>query len=279
MRNLILILGDQLDAESSALDDFDARQDALWMAEVDSETTHVWAHKLRIALFLAAMRHHRDAHLARGRQVHYHSLTTRRSDDRGSSHAEVLASDVRRLKPRKLIVVEPGDFRVRQSLLDTAHDLGLELEIRPDRHFYCSTAEFAAYARGRKSLLLEYFYRDQRKRHGVLMEPDGTPAGGQWNFDHSNRESFGRTGPKNLPRPKSFTPDVLTREVLDLVARRYARHPGRLESFDLPVTRKQARAQLAHFVDQVLPDFGAWEDAMWTDEPFLYHSASRLRST
>jgi deoxyribodipyrimidine photolyase-related protein len=272
MRHLVLILGDQLDARSAALDGFDTEQDALWMAEVESETTHVWCHKKRIALFLAAMRHHRDAHLSRGRTVHYHELTIDRRRDLSGSHAAVLEKDVRRLKPSRLIVVEPGDFRVRQSLIDMAGRLGLELEIRPDRHFYCSTDEFETYARGRKSLILEFFYREMRRRHGVLMDPDGQPVGGEWNLDRENRKSFGRSGPKNLPRPRRFQPDDTTKGVLKLVGQRFASHPGVLDGFDLPVTREQSRQLLRHFVAKVLPDFGAWEDAMWTDEPFLYHS-------
>ncbi len=272
MRNLVIILGDQLDARSRALDGFDPAVDALWMAEVESETTHVWCHKLRIAYFLAAMRHHRDAHQARGRTVHYHELTRQRSHDRGHSHAELLMQDVGRLKPERLIVVEPGDWRVRQSLLDAAGRLGLELEIRDDRHFYCSTAEFQKYAAGRKGLILEFFYRDMRRKHDVLMTPAGKPVGGQWNYDRENRRSFGKAGPWDLPRPRTFRPDATTAAVLEMVADRFAAHPGSLDGFDLPVTRQAARQLLAHFVQHVLPQFGVWEDAMWTDEPFLYHS-------
>ena len=60
MRNLILVLGDKLDSASAAFDGYDSETDVVWMAEVEEETTHVWCHKLRIALFLSAMRHFRD---------------------------------------------------------------------------------------------------------------------------------------------------------------------------------------------------------------------------
>lgn len=271
MRNLILILGDQLDQESAAFDGFDSECDVAWMTEVESEATHVWCHKLRIAFFLAAMRHFRDELVCKERRVEYHELTRQPSKDLGKTFGEILGKDVRRLKPERLIVVEPGDFRVLEHLQAKADELGVELEIRPDRHFYCSIDEFRAYAEGRKKLLLEYFYRHMRKKHDVLMEGN-QPVDGQWNFDRDNRESFGRSGPCNVPRPKRCRSDAVTKQVIDLVESRFADHPGSLDHFMLPVTRRQARPLLRHFIEHVLPEFGRWEDAMWTDEPFLYHS-------
>jgi hypothetical protein len=74
MRHLVLILGDQLDRRSAALDGFDPTCDAIWMAEVAEEATHVWSHKARIAIFLSAMRHFRDWLRQQGYTVHYHAL-------------------------------------------------------------------------------------------------------------------------------------------------------------------------------------------------------------
>ncbi len=82
----------------------------------------------------------------------------------------------------------PGDWRVWQSLKAVAEGAGLALEVCEDRHFYTSVRDFAAHAKGRKALRLEYFYRELRQRHDVLMV-DGQPEGGQWNFDADNRES------------------------------------------------------------------------------------------
>ncbi|MEQ9410493.1 MAG: cryptochrome/photolyase family protein [Fuerstiella sp.] len=271
MRNLVLVLGDQLDHTSSAFDSFDVERDVVWMAEVAEETTHVWCHKLRITLFLSAMRHFRDELIRKKRSVEYHEMSPHASDDVGTSLGEVLATDAARLKPERLVMTEPGDDRVRRQLQQVADDLGLNLEIRPDRHFYCSVDEFADYAEGRSGLMLEYFYRHLRKKHDVLMDGD-EPAGGQWNFDHDNRDSFGRAGPGELPQQKTFAPDTVTADVIQLVKARFADHPGSAEHFTLPVTRRQAKAFLKHFIEHALPDFGRWEDAMWTDEAFLYHS-------
>lgn len=177
MRNLILVLGDQLDQSSAAFDGFDSEHDVVWMAEAEEESVHVWCHKLRIAMFLSAMRHFRDELTKSKRRVEYHELQRQPSKDRGRSFGEILRLDVKRLKPERLVVVEPGDFRVRQQLQTVAHELGIQLDIRPDRHFYCSIDEFAEYADGRKSLLLEFFYRDMRKKHDVLMN-NSQPEGG-----------------------------------------------------------------------------------------------------
>jgi deoxyribodipyrimidine photolyase-related protein len=273
MRNLVLVLGDQLDAESAAFDDFDPKHDAVWMAEVDEETTHVWCHKLRIVMFLAAMRHFRDGLTERGFAVHYTEMPVDPKQDRGAGFAEVLAKDVRRLKPQRLIVCEPGDFRVRQSLEATAKTLKLPLEIRADRHFYDSIDSFRDWSKNRKSLLLETYYRHMRKTHDVLMTPGGEPEGGAWNLDHENRDAFSRKGPPaSLQSPRRFRPDGVTQGVIDMVAVRFADHPGSLEHMTLPVTRSQALAFLNDFIENRLPDFGRWEDAMWTGQPFLYHS-------
>lgn len=273
MRNLILIFGDQLDRDSAVFDEFDSDRDAIWMAEVDEEATHVWCHKLRIAFFFAALRHFRDDQLSRGRTVHYTELPRRPSDDRGKSFADVLRKDIHIHHPERLVVVRPGDHRVLCMIQSVANEQDVELELREDRHFYGSVEDFNDWADQRHGLVLENFYRDQRRRFDVLMQEDGSPTGGSWNFDADNRESFGRDGPPmQMKAPRRFRPDDTTRAVVELVEHRFADHPGSLDHFDLPVNRDDALALLRDFVEHRLPDFGTWEDAMWTDEAFLFHS-------
>jgi deoxyribodipyrimidine photolyase-related protein len=267
-RHLVIVLGDQLDPDASAFDGFDPAADRVFMAEVAEESTHVRSHRARTALFLAAMRRFRDELTARGRIVRYTAL-----DDRTNTGtlAGELGRAARALRPKRLIMTEPGDYRVRESLRQTARELGLELEERTDRHFLSTPAEFAEHARGRKQLRLEFFYRELRQRTGILMDGD-EPVGGRWNFDAENRGSFGKAGPGLIPEPRSFEPDPVTREVIDLVGRRFPEHPGSLERFDWPVSREQARAALDDFIRHRLADFGQYQDAMWSNRPFLYHS-------
>lgn len=271
MRDLILVLGDQLDLDAAAFDGFDAACDAVWMAEVAEESTHVWSSKPRTVMFLAAMRHFAQALHAAGRPLHYTQLDD--PANRGSLPAQ-LQADLERLCPARLVMTAPGDWRVLQALQAVAQARGLALEIREDRHFYCSVRDFAAHARGRKSLRMEYFYREMRRRHGVLMSArhEGEPEGGQWNFDAENREAFGVAGPGEVPPRAVFEPDALTREVIALVERRFAGHPGRLEHFAWPVTRGQALVALQRFITERLPLFGRYQDAMWPGEPWLYHA-------
>ncbi len=268
IRHLILVLGDQLDFESAAWDGLDLQRDVVWMAEVVQESTHVWSHQARIVLFLSAMRHFRDALRQRGFTVHYTELDAK--DNTGTLAGELMAV-TRQLRPERLIAVQPGDWRVASELTGAARTLGLPLEIREDRHFLCSTTEFARHADARKSLRMEFFYREMRHRTGVLMEKDG-PIGGSWNFDSENRESFGKGGPGFIQQPVAFPPDETTREVIQLVRRCFPKHPGNLDAFDWPLTRAEALRALDDFIEHRLPLFGTYQDAMWTDVPWLYHS-------
>jgi deoxyribodipyrimidine photolyase-related protein len=268
VRNLVVVLGDQLDLDAAAFDGFDPAQDTVWMAEAEEESTHVWSSKQRIAIFLSAMRHFAQSLRAAGRPLHY-----TRIDDPANhgSLAAGLQSALTTLAPQRVVMTAPGDWRVWQSLKAVVESAGLALEICEDRHFYTTVREFAAHAKGRKSLRLEYFYRELRQRHAVLMQ-DGQPAGGQWNFDADNRESFGRAGPGALPQRATFEPDALTREVIALVNTRFTQHPGTLDSFGWPVTREQSLQALQRFIEQRLSLFGRYEDALWPGEPWLYHS-------
>jgi len=269
MRSLVLVLGDQLDPASSAFDGFDAKQDAVWMAEVAEESTHVWSSKPRIAMFLAAMRHFRTACEQAGRKVHYTAL-----DDRGNTgtlRSELIRA-VRRLKPKSLVITEPGDFRVASALESAAEELGIPLDVRTDRHFFATRDEFRQHVLGRKQLRQEFYYRELRRRHRVLVDEEGEPEGGQWNFDHDNRGAFGKGGPGKVLPPVRFVPDALTRDVLALVEKRFAKHPGDLSAFDWPMTPAEARRALDDFIAHRLADFGLYQDAMWTEQPWLYHS-------
>ncbi len=271
LRHLILVLGDQLDLGAAAFDGFDSAQDAVWMAEADAESTHVWSSKQRIAVFLSAMRHFAQALRDAGRPLYYHRL-----DDTGTaanldSLGAKLQADLVALAPQRVLMTAPGDWRVFQQLKVATEAAGLVLEVCADRHFFTTVSDFAAHAHGRKSLRLEYFYRELRQRHNILMDA-GQPTGGQWNFDADNREAFGPQGPGLVPARAAFEPDELTRAVIALVNARFADHPGSLESFAWPVTRSHALQALQRFVDERLPLFGRFEDALWPGEPWLYHS-------
>lgn len=272
MAKLVLVLGDQLDMASSAFDDFNPEHDAIWMAEVVEESTHVWSSKQRTTLFLSAMRHFAEALRARGWRVHYLRLDDERvpSATRASLSA-ALTDAIARWAPDSLVLTAPGDWRVLAAVRRVADGAGVALDLRDDRHFFSTVREFAAHAAGRKQLRMEYWYREQRKKTGVLMDGDA-PIGGQWNFDHDNRASFGKGGPVAVPPRSQFAPDATTRAVMALVNERFADHPGTNASFAWPVTREQALAALDAFIRERLPQFGEHQDAMWSGETWLYHA-------
>jgi deoxyribodipyrimidine photolyase-related protein len=267
MRNLVVVLGDQLDRGSDAYSGFDPRHDVVWMAEVSDEATQVWSHKARIALFLAAMRHLRDDLVARGWTLAYRSL----EEHGAATLAQALVEDLAKLAPQRIVMLEAGEHRVAEAIAAAARSADITLEVRPDRHFLIGRTEFARWAGKRKALRMEHFYRWIRQRDGTLMEGK-VPLGGRWNFDADNRGAFGKSGPGLLPAPQRFTPDAITQRVLDLVERRFPDHPGSLEHFDWPVTPDDAERALQDFVSHRLAAFGATQDAMWRGEPWLYHS-------
>lgn len=265
MKKLILILGDQLDINSSALRDFDPTTDEVLMVESQNESTYVWSHKAKIAIFLSAMRHFAQTLLSKKIPLTYikeSSLTIE----------EELKHQLIQKKVTHLVCVEPGEYRLKLAIENLARDLNVHLSMEDDHHFYCSNQEFREWVADKKELRLEYFYRYMRKKHHILIDDDEQPVGGQWNFDDQNRKPYSKNGPGLIDAPLIFAPDEISHEVLEFVERQYSEHPGSLEHFSWPVTREQALAALKHFVNHRLATFGIYQDAMWKETPFGWHS-------
>lgn len=270
-RHLILILGDQLTLDNPALDKFDPTCDCILMAEVMAEGSHVWSHKARIALFLSAMRHFAQALEEKGFPLIYLKLGAHDSPDLPA----VWRSTIAQLNPKKIIVCEPGEYRILQMLTAVTRDSAAQLVVRDDTHFMCSQADFRHWAGHSKTLRMEFFYRNMRKQHHVLMQ-HGQPEGGEWNYDNANRKPFDKQGPQALPEIPHFAIDLITHQVFADVEHFFPEHPGSLQHFCWPVTRTQALELLTAFIQHKLADFGAHQDAMWQAEQpahaFLWHS-------
>ncbi|MDJ0945004.1 MAG: cryptochrome/photolyase family protein [Kiloniellales bacterium] len=266
VETLRFLLGDQLSRDLSSLQDLDPARDVILMTEVAEETTYVPHHPKKIALILSAMRHFAAELAAEGVTVDYVRLDD--SDNAGSFGAE-LRRAVARHRPRRVVVCEPGEYRVWEAMQGWSEDLGLAVEIRDDDRFLCSRRDFADWAGERKQMRMEHFYRWMRRRSGLLMEGE-RPKGGEWNFDKENRKRL----PAGLepPPPPAVAPDAITAEVLDLVGRRFGDHFGRLEGFGFAVTRSDALALLRDFVETALPRFGDYQDAMKQDAAVLFHA-------
>ncbi len=263
-RHLRFVFGDQLTRTLSALRDIDPAQDIVVMIEAAGEALNVPHHKQKIAFVLSAMRHFAADLRAEGLRVDYVQM-----DAHGNQQdlGRELAKAVQRHAPAAVIVTEPSEWRAMQLM--QAWSLGAPLEVREDHRFFCSRADFAALTKAKKTGRMGFFYREMRRRTGLLMCADG-PEGGQWNFDPDNRKALPQG--QRPPARTRFAPDAITTEVLALVAARFANHFGDLTPFGWAVTRADALLALDHFVTDCLPNFGTYQDAMKTGEDFLYHS-------
>ncbi len=266
MTLLRVVLGDQLTHSLATLTDLDSQRDVVLMVEVAEETTYVPHHQQKIAFILSAMRHFAEALRGNGANVDYVELDD--PANTGSFTGE-LARATKRHRASKVIVTEPGEYRVLAAIRGWEAKLGVPVEIRTDDRFFATKERFAHWAERRTSYRLEYFYREMRRASGLLMDGDA-PVGGRFNFDAENRKTLPHGA--SLPIRKRFAPDAITREVLDLVRERFAAHFGDLEPFGWAVTRLDALAALQDFLGHALPHFGDYQDAMKTGEPFVYHS-------
>ncbi len=272
MSVLRLVLGDQLSHGLASLRDYQSG-DLVLMAEVAAEATYVKHHKKKIAFLFSAMRHF--AAELEDRQV---KLAYTRIND--EANAGSLAGEVGRALGAgafdRVVVVEPGEYRLKEEMAGWSERFGLPVEIRRDDRFIATLDRFNAWADGKKRLTMEYFYRELRRESGILMDGD-KPVGGQWNFDHDNRQRL----PADIIIPDRLRvePDAVTASVLEQVGERFCDHFGNLDDFWYAVTADEAQAQLDWFIKNALADLGAYQDAMKQEEAFLFHSVLSLYMT
>uniref|UniRef100_UPI0037D9DB72 cryptochrome/photolyase family protein n=1 Tax=Tardiphaga sp. TaxID=1926292 RepID=UPI0037D9DB72 len=263
MKRLRLVLGDQLTRDVASLCDY-ADGDVVVMAEVAGEATYVKHHKQKIVFVLSAMRHFAEELREEGVTVDYIRFDD--PDNTGSISGE-LQRAVARHRPAELVITSPGEWRLLSAF--KALDPGIPVDIREDDRIFATTARFAAWAEGRKVLRMEFFYREMRRETDLLMEGDA-PAGGQWNYDHDNRKRLPKS--QALPPRFGFATDRITKDVIALVQHHFADHFGDLDGFEWAVTRKDALRSLDDFLINALPNFGKYQDAMASGEPFVFHA-------
>lgn len=183
---LVPVLGDQLTRTLSSLRGCAKEDSVILMMEVWDEATYVRHHKQKIALIFSAMRHFAAELREAGWNVDYVKLT---DDGNSGSFTGEVARAIERHDPRTVRVTEAGEWRVQQAIEEWPGKFACEVEILPDDRFLCSHAEFRDWANGRKHLTMEHFYREMRRKTGLLMRDDGKPVGGEWNYDAENRQS------------------------------------------------------------------------------------------
>ena len=260
---LLPILGDQLSHKLASLQTARIGVDRIVMVEAIAEARYVPHHPQKIALFFAAMRAFARELRELGHAVIYHKL----GDHNHDTLEAAIASNAKDCSG--IVMTEPGEFRVRQEL-----SANLDIEWLEDDRFVCSRAEFETWLSGRKQPRMEHFYRNMRRKTGLLMQGD-EPVGGEWNYDSDNRKKW--DGTIQMPTPVVHRQTSETRDVIDQVAGQFGNNFGSIEGFNWPTTREQALAELSHFITYRLVNFGDYQDAMRQRDldpnaDFLFHS-------
>ena len=266
MSNIRIILGDQLSESISSLKGYNPCTDIILICEVIDEATYVKHHKKKIAFIFSAMRHFAQTLEHKGYKVEYTKLND--THNTGSFSAE-LKRILKKYNFNHVIMTYPGEYRVLHDIYSLEKELNIHLEIREDNRFLCTPEEFACWAKDRKQLRMEYFYREMRKKYSILMQGE-IPIGGQWNYDSENRKP-----PKEgltIPPPYKVKVNEIVQEVISLVTERFDNHFGDIEPFYFAVTRADALKVLDRFIEERLPYFGDYQDAMIQGEPWMYHS-------
>ena len=238
----------------------------VFMAEDVGLCTYEKHHQQKIVLFLAAMRSYHDELRAAGYSVHYIELDA--SDSR--TYEQKLADAMQQAKADSISHFEVEDKPMERRLVEFAKEQGFEREEFESPMFTCTRAEFAEFAAGKPRLLMADFYKEQRRKLSILLDDDGQPTGGQWSFDAENRKKL----PRDLTPPEIPAPDTgrHVEDVIKLVRKEFADHPGNASEFWWPVTRDQARQWLDDFIANRLGQFGPYEDAMTTRSATVFHS-------
>ena len=233
-----------------------------FIESVDKGASMPW-HRQKLVLILSAMRHFADALIAAGYRVDYR---------RAPGYADGIAAAALEHHSTRVVATEGREQEMVDALDRAAallDNVGITLELLPDRGFLATREEFTRWAGKKKELRMEFFYREMRRKHDILMEPDGKPTGGDWNFDAENRKAWPKG--KAVPERMTFPPDETTRAIMQRVAGWTGRW-GSVDGFSLPVTREDAKAMLERFITERLPEFGPYEDAMQHGHADMLHS-------
>lgn len=270
VRQVRLILGDQLNAHHSWFAGGPNPDHLYLMMEVRSETDYARHHVQKVLAFFAAMRLFSEELRASGHRVRYISL-----DDPANDQSIVGNIDrcLVETTAREVAWMLPDEWRVDEHLREAAErwrSRGLHVEIADTEHFLTGREDLAVHFKGKKTFLMESFYRMMRRKHEVLLEPDGEPTGGAWNFDATNRKKL----PKGHvpPHPLLFDRDVT--ELADMIVNAGVETVGQVDArhFSWPVTRAEGLQLLKSFTEELLPHFGDFQDAMTTESWAVYHS-------
>ena len=262
---LRLILGDQLNSQHSWFTSTDPDVSYLMM-EMRQETDYVNHHVQKVVGFFLAMRHFAKELKQQGHRVIYLRLD---DPDNQQSLAAQLPLLIEKEGITRFEYQLPDEFRLDQLLQSTCASLGIPCQAVDTEHFLTSREFLNDFFKGKKTFLMETFYREMRKKYQVLM--DGKePITGQWNYDQDNRQSL---KDKSLLK-KAYTHPKQVHELCAMLEKSCVKTIGNIdaEQFPWPTSRQESLEVLAYFCEELLEHFGAYQDALTTWDPFLFHS-------
>ena len=266
MSILRVILGDQLTDSISSLNNCDKSEDIILISEVIEEATFIPHHKKKLVFIFSAMRHFALDLKNDGFNVIYNKLND--PDNSGSLTGEI-SRLIKNQSFEKIVITSPSEFRVLKEIESLGKKINISIEILSDDRYFVEIEDFKQWAFNRKQLRMENFYRDQRRKHSILMNGID-PVGGQWNFDSDNRKPF--NSDLKIPTPFTNFPDQITQEVIEMVTTCFPEHFGEIEPFIFAVNRHQALQAFKLFLEERLLYFGDFQDSMVQGEPWMFHS-------
>ena len=265
MTTIRLILGDQLNINHFWFDQVDESTVYVFM-EVRQETDYVLHHAQKILAIFSAMRDMARQLRALGHRVHYVAI-----DDSDNLHGIPSNIDalVAHYQAGAVEYQEPDEWRLDQQLYHHGRAASVPWRMVDSEHFYTSRHGAADIFYGRKQWLMEYFYRQMRSQHQVLMDGE-KPVGSQWNYDHDNRKPW--RGVPAEPRDLRTTHDHSALWHTIVAAGVASFGEPRADKLAWPVNRDESLQQLEAFVRDALPYFGDFQDAMSVSAWRLFHS-------
>jgi deoxyribodipyrimidine photolyase-related protein len=253
----VWVLGDQLSRRQGPLAD---DPDRVVMVEAAAFARRRRYHPQKLVLVFAAMRHLRDDLRDDGVEVVY---------ERAETFGEGLDAYFEQYPGDDLVVQRPASHGAADRLRRLVEARGGSLDVVANQNFLCPPAQFDDWQGTEPPFSHESFYREMRRETGYLVDDDGEPEGGDWNYDDQNQET--PPGDYESPPVPSFEHDEHVPAVREWVADEFDTW-GDPEGFDWPVTREQAERALEDFLAHRLPGFGPYEDAVLADDWHLEHS-------
>ncbi|MCK7591254.1 cryptochrome/photolyase family protein [Subsaxibacter sp. CAU 1640] len=265
MKTLRLLLGDQLNIKHPWFKE--TNDDVIYcLFEMRQETDYVLHHIQKVIGFFAAMRQFAEDIKTKGHNVVYYMINDKENTQELTKNLNQL---IQKHNIQHFEYQYPDEYRLDKQLKDFCKELDIESRVISSHHFYTERDDVKNFFEGKKQYLMETFYRDMRINHDILMQ-NGQPEGGKWNYDKNNRNKW--NGDVTIPAYKYFKNNV--DEVVKDIEKAKIKTFGNFatKTFAYPITRKQSLEQLKFFCEELLQHFGDYQDAMHTDEAYLFHS-------